>query len=201
MVAQHTSTPEGAPRSLSPQVKERLEHALREFAAEATPVVSDALRTALEGAGNDARERRLRPEELILVFKSMEQRLGIRFPDPQKAGDPTFRTGLIRILLEAYYERVNVEAELHDQLRRQLEKALVSLKESPRHVDEAFRAVSDYCRERHREGAKPETVLVEIKHIALPILRDEYVHLEKLVTTCIHHFYGVRSSEAPTGTE
>jgi hypothetical protein len=190
MVAQHTNTPEESPRALSPEVTEQLEQALREFAAAARPMVTDAMRTALEKAGSDARERKLRAEELILVFKSMEQRIGLKFPDPERAGDPTFRTRLIRALLEAYYDRVNVEAELHDQLRRQLEKALMSLKESSRHVGEAERAVADYCRERNREGAKPETVIVEIKHIALPILRDNYVHLETLVTKCIRHFYG-----------
>jgi hypothetical protein len=189
MVA-HTNTPEEPPRSLSPEVEEQLEHALRDFAAAAAPVVTDSLRTTLETAGNEARERKMRPEELILLFKSMEQRIGVRFPDPKTAGDPTFRTRLIRALLEAYYERVNVEAELHDQLRRQLEQALVSLKESSQHVAEVERAVADYCRERHREGAKPEKVIVEIKHIALPILRDDYTHLENLVTKCIRHFYG-----------
>jgi len=178
---------------LSPEVKEQLERALREFAASATAVVTDALRATLERAAHEARARKLRPEELILVFKSLEQRIGVRFPDA-KAGDPTFRTRLIRTLLEAYYERVNVEAELHDQLRRKLEKALVSLKESSQHIAEAERAVADYCRERHREGAKAEAVIVEIKHIALPILRDDYPHLEKLVTKCIRHFYG---DEAP----
>src|SRR6266568_1279835 len=190
MVAQPTNTPEEPPRSLSPEVKEQLERALRECAAATSPVVTHSLRAALERAGHEARARKLRPEELILVLKSMEQRTGLRFPDANKAGEPTFRTRLIRTLLEAYYERVNVEAERHDQLRRQLEKALVSLKESSQHVGEAERAVADYCRERHREGAKPETVIVEIKHIALPILRDDYAHLEKLVTKCIRHYYG-----------
>jgi hypothetical protein len=190
MVARHTNTPEEPFRSLSPEVEEQLERALHDFAAAASPVVPDSLRATLERAGNEARERKLRPEELILVFKALERRIGVRFPDPSTPGDPTFRTRLIRALLEGYYERVNVEAELHDQLRRQLEHALVSLRESSQHVDEAERAVADYCRERHREGAKPETVIVEIKHIALPILRDDYRHLETLVTKCIRHFYG-----------
>src|SRR5438270_10412651 len=168
MVARHTNTPEEPARSLSPEVTEQLERALRELAAASSPAVTDSLRATLEKAGNEARERQLRPEELILVFKSMEQRIGVRFPDAEKAGDPTLRTRLIRTLLEAYYERVNVETERHERLRRQLERALLSLKESSQHVAEAERAVADYCRERHREGAKPETVIVEIKHIALP---------------------------------
>lgn len=190
MSAQQPGTPEEPARSLSPEVAEQLERALREYAAAASPVVSVELRAALERAGTDARERELRPEAMILVFKSMEQRIGVKFPDPKTAGGPTFRTRVIRALLEAYYERVNVEAELHDQLKRQLENALMSLSESSRHIDEAERAVADYCRERHREGAKPEAVIVEIKHIALPILRDDYMHLEKLVTKCIRHFFG-----------
>jgi hypothetical protein len=123
MVAQPTNTPEEPPRSLSPDVKEQLEQALRGFAASARPVVTDALRTALERAGNDARERKLRPEELILVFKAMEQRIGVRFPGPETQGGATFRTRLIRALLEAYYDRVDAEAEMRDQLRRGLERA------------------------------------------------------------------------------
>lgn len=198
MVAQHTNTPQEPPRSLSPEVKEQLEQALREFAAAASPVVTDSLRTALERAGNDARERTLRPEELILVFKSIEQRLGVRFPDSETAGGATFRTRLIRALLEAYYDRVNAEAEMREQLRRELERALLSLKESSQHIGQAERAVADYCRERHREGARPETVIVEIKEIALPILRNDYNHLEKLVTKCIRHFYGEGANEATT---
>jgi hypothetical protein len=190
MVAQQTNTPEEPPRSLSPDVTEQLEQALRGFAASARPVVTDALRSALERAGNDARERKLRPEELILVFKAMEQRIGVRFPDSETAGGAAFRTRLIRALLEAYYDRVDADAEMRDQLRRGLERALVSLKESSQHIGDAERAVADYCRERHREGATAETVVVEIKHIARPILREEYGHLEGLVTKCIRHFYG-----------
>jgi hypothetical protein len=198
MVAQHTNTPQEPPRSLSPEVEEQLEQALREFAAAASPVVKDSLRTALERAGHDARERKLRPEELILVFKSIEQRLGVRFPDAETAGGATFRARLIRALLEAYYDRVNAEVEMREQLRRGLERALVSLKESSQHIGEAERAVADYCRERHREGASAERVIVEIKHIALPILRDDYGQLEKLVTKCIRHYYGGRADEAAT---
>jgi len=196
MVAKQTNTPEKPTRSLSPEVTEQLEQALRDFAAAARPTVSDALRSALERAGSDARERKLRPEELILVFKSMEQRIGVSFPDPDTTGSATFRTRLIRSLLEAYYDRVNAEAEMREQLRRGLERALVSLKESSQHIGQAERAVADYCRERHREGARAETVIVEIKHIALPILRDDYKHLEKLVTKCIRHFYGDSGDEA-----
>ena len=196
MVAQHTNTPEEPPRSLSPEVTEQLEQALREFAAAAKPIVTEVLRTALERAGADARARKLRAEELILLFKAMEQRIGVKFPDPQIGGGVTFRAQLIRGLLEAYYDRVNAEAEMRDHLRRRLQRALTSLRESSQHIGEAERAVADYCRERHREGARPETVIVEIKHIAVPILRDDYWQLEKLVTKCIRHFYGDSADEA-----
>jgi hypothetical protein len=198
MVSQHTKTPEEPPRSLSPEVKEQLGQALREFASATRPVVTDALRRALERAGHDAREQKLRPEELILVLKAMEQRIGVRLPDSETAGGAAFRTRLIRALLEAYYDRVDAEAEMREQLRRGLERALMSLKESSQHIGEAERAVADYCRERHREGARAETVIVEIKHIALPILREDYGHLETLVTKCIRHFYGDSADEATT---
>src|SRR6266571_7862338 len=124
MVAQHTNAPEEPPRSLSPEVTVQLEQALREVASAARPVVTDALRSALERAGHDARARTLRAEELIIVFKAMEQRLGVTFPDPETAGGATFRTRLIRTLLEAYYDRVNTETEMHEQLKRGLERAL-----------------------------------------------------------------------------
>src|SRR5205809_3420381 len=83
MVAQHTNTPEEPPRSLSPEVTEQLEQALRDFAAAAKPMVTEVLRTALARAGDDARARKLRAEELILLFKAMEQRIGLKFPEPQ----------------------------------------------------------------------------------------------------------------------
>lgn len=76
-----------------------------------------------------------------------------------------------------------------DELRRIFERALVSVIESPEDNGRAERAVAFYCRERHREGAGAEAVLGEIKRIALPILRQNYGHLEKTIATCIQRLY------------
>lgn len=70
-----------------------------------------------------------------------------------------------------------------------LKRVLVSLKQRTVSLDAARRAVGDYCRERHREGANAETVLVEIKRIAVPILFEDYAKVETLVTQCVNGFY------------
>lgn len=73
---------------------------------------------------------------------------------------------------------------------RRLQRAFVAYKESASNEGEAERAISEYCRERHDQGASAEAVIIEIKHAALPILREDYGRLEKLVTKCIKSFYG-----------
>lgn len=78
---------------------------------------------------------------------------------------------------------------IQERRRRTLERALLSLRESSHHLGEAERAVADYCRDRHREGADPQAVIVEIKRIANPILRDVDGRLDELISSCIRHYY------------
>jgi hypothetical protein len=78
-----------------------------------------------------------------------------------------------------------------DLRRKTLERAIVAFNESLDRVSHAERAIADYCRERHREGAGPSEVIIEIKRIAQPILRDDYHRrLEQIVSSCIRHYYG-----------
>jgi hypothetical protein len=78
-----------------------------------------------------------------------------------------------------------------DLRRRALERAIAQLAENLDRIGEAERAIADYCRERHREGAGPSEVIIEIKRIAQPILRDDYHRrLEQIVSSCIRHYYG-----------
>ena len=73
----------------------------------------------------------------------------------------------------------------------ELERAFVALTENADAWDAVERAVTSYCKARHEEGAKAERVIIELKQVALPILRDDYGRLEKLVTKCISDFYEV----------
>jgi hypothetical protein len=70
-----------------------------------------------------------------------------------------------------------------------LRQVLESLKQHTVSIEDAKRAVGAYCRERHQEGAKPETVLVEIKRLAVPILFEDYAKVETLVKQCVMDFY------------
>lgn len=103
MVAQHSNTPGEPPRSLSAEVEQRLERALRGLVADRSTAITEGLTDALKAAGSDARERNLRPEELILVFKTLEERIGVTRSDEETGPRSNFRARLIRALLEAYY--------------------------------------------------------------------------------------------------
>ena len=104
MVAQHTNTPQEPPRSLSPEVEAQLEQALRVFLTSAPAAVTDELRAALQAAGSDARDRQLRPEDLLLALKAIEQRIGVAIKDPAGVTDG-IRARMIRAMLVAYFDR------------------------------------------------------------------------------------------------
>lgn len=99
MVPQHSSGP--PPRDLSPDVLRQLEHAFGQFAARAADAAA-LLTEAVRAVGRDARARALTPEELVLAFKSVEARVQLSAPKDWTA--TALRTGLIRAMLEAYYE-------------------------------------------------------------------------------------------------
>jgi len=103
MVPQHSDTPEGPPPSLSPVIARNLEDALRAFLKTPTSSV-DELRSALQGAARDARDQGLAAEQLLIILKAMEQRIGSAIPEDPKAPTAS-RTRLIRAMIEAYYMR------------------------------------------------------------------------------------------------
>lgn len=88
-------------RSLSPEVEAELAAALRAHSAAATEDTATALRLSFAAAARDARERAMRSEELVLVFKAIERRAGPMVTlAPQAAAS---RNQLIKELLDAYY--------------------------------------------------------------------------------------------------
>jgi hypothetical protein len=89
------------PRSFSPEVEEQLVLALGAVTDGKLGEPGPDLLRAVEAAGREAKERALHPEELILAFKQLERRLDFAsFDDSVRA---SFRTRLIRALLESYY--------------------------------------------------------------------------------------------------
>lgn len=96
--------PEGESRSLSPDITARLEQALRAFISAPSERVTETLRTALQAAARDARARDLRPEELIVLFRAMEERIG-KLPEGEFAPTSTFRSRMLGAMLQAYYDR------------------------------------------------------------------------------------------------
>ncbi len=106
MVSQQNDNP---PRGLSVEVHTALEAALRFYASTGSVEALNALTAMVQTAGRDARARELRSDELLLVFKSIEHKLGIgdheRF-EKTGVGHPEnaiSRSRLVRAMLEAYY--------------------------------------------------------------------------------------------------
>lgn len=102
MVPQHTSPPDGPSRTLSPAVEQQLEQALRTF-LKTKNASADGVRTALRVAAKDAREHKLRAEELLTILKSLEQRIGATIPEDAGGDKDASRSRLIRAMIEAYY--------------------------------------------------------------------------------------------------
>jgi hypothetical protein len=105
MVAQHSNTPPEPTRGLSPDVEEQLQQALRAFVSSGQSVPGDDIRAAVAAAGSDARARGLLPEELLLVFKGLEQQIGASLSAKESASAASLRARLIHALLGAYYDR------------------------------------------------------------------------------------------------
>lgn len=85
-------------RSLSPQVEAQLSAALKAHSKQPSEENSRTLQSAIHAAARDARERELRSEELVLVFKAIER---TSVPPDEKAA--ASRNRLIKSLLDAYY--------------------------------------------------------------------------------------------------
>ena len=103
MVAQHTNTPGEPPRPFSPEIEKALVNALRSLAEGDSDASSGKLRRAVAAAGEDARARDLRPEELVLAFKSIEAQLAKLLTPAASSAHEAVRTQVMQLLLEAYY--------------------------------------------------------------------------------------------------
>jgi len=88
-------------RPFSPEVEAALEAALLEPWSGGAPSV--ALHRALKAAAHDARQRLLRAEEMLVAFKTIEQRVSAR-RSGALAPSTDDRTRLIRALIDAYYK-------------------------------------------------------------------------------------------------
>ena len=87
-------------RALSPDVESRLTASLKAHASQPTEQTANALKAALDAAARDARARQLRSEELLIVFKAIEQSSGALMRDDKSAMS---RNKLIKALLDSYY--------------------------------------------------------------------------------------------------
>jgi hypothetical protein len=102
MNAPRSETP-GPPRPLDPRIEQTLVDALKAlFSADPTEAARQALQDAVVAAARDARARKLRPEELVLAFKALEQRAGYSVPEKPTRGERP-RSQMIQALLDAYY--------------------------------------------------------------------------------------------------
>ena len=102
MVPQHT-TPDEPTHVFSPEVERALLGALHAMAVGEADSSSSAVREAVAAAGTDARERALRPEQLVLAFKRIEKTMIGRLDSRQQSTHSTARNRLMQLLLEAYF--------------------------------------------------------------------------------------------------
>ncbi len=98
MNAPNPLTPD--PRPLSAQTVEQLRQAIQD--RRQTPAVGeDALRRALEAVAAEARQRALRPEELIVTLKQViDEALGAR---PSSSDDRRLREWIVSTCIRAYF--------------------------------------------------------------------------------------------------
>jgi len=87
--------------------------------------------------------------------------------------------------------------ELSEGPRRALTAALTDLKNNDQTLGAVERIVSDYCRDRYREGADPAAVIIEVKSVARSILPERYVHFNKIISSCIRHYFGDVQQDLP----
>lgn len=80
--------------------------------------------------------------------------------------------------------------ELSDEPRRTLALAFAALRNNDQTLGAVERIVADYCRARHREGADPAAVIIEVKRVARSTLSDNHAHFDRIISTCIRHYFG-----------
>jgi hypothetical protein len=102
MVAYNPRPPRDERRSLSPDVAAQLQCALRAHWAESDG--SDAeLAAALEAVAQDARVRGLRPEELLLAMKAVEEEVAATLKINVTQDRDRFRTSLVGACMRAFF--------------------------------------------------------------------------------------------------
>lgn len=99
----HRNTPDEPTRALSAEVERALISALRAVASGEADSSSEPVREAVTAAGQEARDRALRPEELVLAFKRIEDAATRSLDAREQANHVAARSRLMQALLEAYY--------------------------------------------------------------------------------------------------
>lgn len=100
-MAARPNTPCGSRPELPPHIREQLENAFRAL-AKGEAEAEQAIELAVIAVGTEARERKFRPEELLVAFKAIEDHARECAPLAQEESY-SFRTRIIGAMLEAYY--------------------------------------------------------------------------------------------------
>jgi len=103
VVAQNRNPPEEDARPLTPAVAVELEGALRAAMTSPSRDASERLSRAVKAAGADARAHSLRPEDLLRIFRALEDRIEADWKPSDKESGFSIRHRTIRVMLEAYY--------------------------------------------------------------------------------------------------
>jgi hypothetical protein len=103
MVPQH-NTPDQPTHVFSPDVERALVAALRALAIGEADPSSGHVREAVAAAGCEARDRALRPEQLVIAFKQIEKTMTGALDSRQQSTHMAARSRLMQLLLEAYYD-------------------------------------------------------------------------------------------------
>jgi hypothetical protein len=97
------NTPDDPTRALSAEVERALTSALRALATGQADSSSEQVREVVLAAGKEARERSLRPEELVLAFKRIEETAVKSLDAREHANHLAARSRVMQLLLQAYY--------------------------------------------------------------------------------------------------
>ena len=102
MVAYNPRSPRDDSRALSPDVAAQLRSALGAHWAEAEGYEAE-LAAALKAAAQDARARGLRPEELLLAMKAVEEEVAVTLKVVDTQDRDRFRIGLVGACMRAFF--------------------------------------------------------------------------------------------------
>jgi hypothetical protein len=102
MVAYDPLLPPSHRRMLSPEVAEKLRTALA-ARWEKRGDAESVLRAALQEAVDEAKQRQLRPEELLLALKAVEERVADSLCDIDPEERDRFRHWVVGVCMRAYF--------------------------------------------------------------------------------------------------